>query len=117
MKDFKYIPFDECEQGWLYYVDCRNSYMGIFVKQRNGFVIVRFKFGHEFLFTELHWDRDDHYGTARPLEKLMKFPEEIPENFSEHNDLNDKMFQFIKSKLNKETHDRFEQLMFGKNEK
>ncbi|KKL80585.1 hypothetical protein LCGC14_2003360, partial [marine sediment metagenome] len=30
----------------------------------------RLKFGKKFIDTEVHWDLDDHYGTAQAIRKL-----------------------------------------------
>ena len=30
--------------------------------------------GHEYLFTEFHWEADSKYGTVKPLEYLEDYP-------------------------------------------
>ena len=108
-RDPNIIPFSECKTGYLYRISARNSRLGIFVKETGGFVILREKFSHEYLFVELHWDVDSRFGTVTPIKELEHFGD-IPEwfrtwydsdeeNIQEKNDYNSKMFSFLKEKL------------------
>jgi len=67
-----WIRLNECVDGWLYIISARNSTLGIFDSSRNGFIISRFKFNDNYLFTEDHWDVGEHYGTVKPL-KAVEF--------------------------------------------
>ncbi len=72
----EYISLENCEEGFLYAIEARNASVGIFIKEKSGFVIPRYKFGY-FLFTEDHWDTGEPHGTVRPFFKLEKIPPEI----------------------------------------
>lgn len=65
-----YIPADQLEPYCLYKIHARNARFGIWVPEKNGFVIRRFKFGDVFAFVEIHYDLNEHFGTAKPLAKL-----------------------------------------------
>ena len=71
------IPLKECKHRFLYRIHSRNLDFGIFNKENNGFVGLRYKSGDLFLFTELHDDLGHPHGTVRPLEELEVLPEEI----------------------------------------
>ena len=73
MKDEKYIPLEECENGALYRIEARNFWLGVFNKETQGFVGVRHKFGQVYLFEEYHWDCPQ-FATVRPIEKLEVCP-------------------------------------------
>jgi hypothetical protein len=69
-----YIPVEKLEEGYLYSIDARNASYGIWFASEQGFVIRRHKFGSVFLFTEIHWDLSESFGTVKPLLKLEKSP-------------------------------------------
>jgi len=69
-----WIPLSACKDGWAYYIHARNAKVGIFDKAEDGFVISRFKFNNNFLFTEYHWDTGEPYGTVKPLRELYPAP-------------------------------------------
>jgi hypothetical protein len=70
----QYIRLRDCKHGWLYRIASRNLRLGVFRKDRKGFVGIREKFGQEFLFVEYHWDADRHLGTVKPEKQLEKCP-------------------------------------------
>lgn len=70
------IPLSECEEGYLYRIDCRNLSLGVF-NSKAGFIGIRDKWGSKFLFTEYHWDTGPPFGTVCPKEKLEKLPDDI----------------------------------------
>lgn len=73
-----FIPLDQCEDGAVYRIHSRNLAVGVFVKERGGFIGIRTKWGQRFLFCEYHWDTGAPHGTVKPLEKLeVKIPEGI----------------------------------------
>lgn len=77
MSDEAYICPNECKEGWLYEIEARNGNVGI-CRRKNGmveFVLSRFKFGDNFTFPEIHWDCDEHFGTAKPVREIEKAPE------------------------------------------
>ena len=101
------IEFDLCKDGYLYKINAINSHLGIFVRELDGFIILREKFRSRYLFVELHLDRDSHYGTVTPLEEL-EFYGEIPPGFKEytskdtiksHDKIRDHMFAYLDKKL------------------
>lgn len=70
------IPLENMEQGRLYRVNARNGSLGVWNAKANGIILIREKFGREYLDTELHYDFDTNHGTAIPLEPL---PEAVPD--------------------------------------
>lgn len=72
--DDSYLKPEELKNGYLYQINARNSDCGIWIRKHGGFVISRFKFGHNFLFVECHWDLDKWHGTVRPLKLVEKAP-------------------------------------------
>jgi hypothetical protein len=72
----KYLKIDDCVQGGLYEVDARNFKLGVYNKEQQGFIGIRYKFGSEFLDLEFHWDTGAPYGTVKPIEYLEECPHE-----------------------------------------
>lgn len=70
----EWIKIEDCKDGWLYLIAARNSCLGIYDEKDKGFVISRFKFKNNFLFTEYHWDADPTFGTVKPLKILEQAP-------------------------------------------
>jgi hypothetical protein len=104
MKQETWIPIEQCEDGYLYIISARNARLGIFHKEERGFVISRFKFGHNSLFVEYHWDTGEPYGTVQPFEKVEKAPEEMWAKLKagEHSlmfDRNDEVQAFLNGKM------------------
>lgn len=71
------IPMHECKNGKIYKLSSRNLSFGVYVKDRQGFIGIRTKFGHRFLFMEHHYDQGPPYGTAHALEEIGGVPEGI----------------------------------------
>lgn len=76
------IPLGECKDRVVYEIESRNLIVGVFVKERAGFIGIREKFRSRFLFMEYHYDTGAPYGTVRPLKELTMAPEDMP--LSEH---------------------------------
>jgi len=68
------IPLNECRNGWVYRLASRNLGFGVFVQASNGFIGIREKFKHKYLFTEYHRDTGAPFGTVRPEEELEPAP-------------------------------------------
>ena len=68
------VEIEDCQEGVLYRVLCRNSNCGIWVQAEKGFEIARTKFDNDYLFVEYHWNNGPPYGTARPYEILEELP-------------------------------------------
>lgn len=65
MKHENYIKLDDCIDKNLYLVNARNASFGIFIKDKNYFMISRYKFKLNYIDFEFHWDFN--YGTCQPL--------------------------------------------------
>lgn len=75
MHDHPYrIPIDRCLSGWSHNVCARRLNLGVYRSDIKGFVGIRSKVGHRYLFTEFHWDTDPPYGTAKPQEAICECP-------------------------------------------
>jgi hypothetical protein len=70
-----YIPISECKNDYLYFIQARNSSIGICTKNGKEFTISRFKFSDNFLFEEDHFDTGEPYGTVKPIKELEQCPE------------------------------------------
>jgi len=68
------IPIAKCKHGFLYRIYSRNLNLGVYRQDELGFVGIRLKMGHRYLFTEFHWDTGPPFGTANPLEVITKCP-------------------------------------------
>ena len=69
-----YIEIEDCIEGVLYKVRCRNSNCGIWIPEEKSFQIARTKFESTYLFEEVHYDASTTYGTAKPYEILEELP-------------------------------------------
>lgn len=69
----EYIPLTECVRGHVYKIASRNLSYGVY-DGAGGFIGIRNKFCHRYLFTEYHWDQGEPYGTVKPLEDLGSLP-------------------------------------------
>lgn len=65
-------PISDCKDGYLYHIHARNASLGIYIAEQQSFLISRFKFDDNFLFTEYHWDLEN--GTAKCYEELEQAP-------------------------------------------
>jgi len=71
-----YIDISLLKDGYLYQIKARNTSIGIWLEEENGFLYSRTKFAQNFLDIEYHWDF--HFGTAKPIKEICKTPfEEI----------------------------------------
>jgi hypothetical protein len=75
----KYIKMEDLKKGYLYHIKARNAYVGIWIPEKQSFLISRWKFNENFLFEEYHWDTGEPYGTVKPLEDIENCPLVIPE--------------------------------------
>ena len=60
------IPIKDCLDGWLYKIDARNTWYGIWSAEHQGFFYLRKKFTSRFIDMEFHWETGEPYGTASP---------------------------------------------------
>lgn len=71
----KYIPLEELEVGKAYELESRNLSVGVWDgKEFHG---IRTKFGNQFMDSEIHYDLDDHYGTAQAVALLTPYDPEF----------------------------------------
>lgn len=71
----KYIPLDELEIGECYELESRNIPRGVWDgKEFHG---IRYKFGQQFMDSEIHYDLDERHGTAQAVCKLTPFDPEF----------------------------------------
>ena len=92
-----YIPLDQCRNGYTYKIRSRNLSAGVFNAEVKGFVGIREKFGHYYLFTEFHRETGAPYGTVSPEAELEKCPlEDIRENLGTFCETCDKPVEFKK---------------------
>ena len=70
----KYLKVEKLKDGFLYYIDARNADFGIWNPEKNSFFISRVKFGHNFVFEEIHYDKDETFGTVKPLKEIEESP-------------------------------------------
>ncbi len=76
------IPIKDCQHGHLYRIYSRNLNLGVYRKDDKGFVGIRLKMGRRYLFAEFHWDTGPPFGTANPLELIVKCPiEDLTEGY------------------------------------
>lgn len=68
------IKLPDCKHGYLYQLASRNLRLGVFNEATSGFIGIRIKFDHRFLFTEDHYDTGIPHGTACPLKALKRCP-------------------------------------------
>lgn len=69
-----YLPLDACKHGWLYRIRSRNLSVGVYNEPVKGFVGIREKMGHEYLFTEFHYDTGAPFGTVHPMSEIVECP-------------------------------------------
>lgn len=62
------VPLEELEVGSAYELHARNISIGVWDGRE--FHGIRYKFGSSFMDSEIHWDLDDHHGTAVAIRKL-----------------------------------------------
>ncbi len=63
-----YVPRNKLSIGQAYAIESRN--IGIGIWDGRSFHGIRFKMGKLFIDSELHYDLDPKYGTAKALRKL-----------------------------------------------
>ena len=85
----KYILVDDCKDGGLYRIYARNFSLGVYNKQKQGFIGIRRKFTMIFLDMEFHWDTGVPYGTVKPYKFIGYCPEDVDEK-------NDNLFKWLK---------------------
>lgn len=91
VKELEYLKMDQLKAGYLYKIRARNANYGIWLPQRQGFIISRIKFGDNYLFEEYHWDCEA-FATVKPLEEIEKSPFNADEINIEHSERDGKKF-------------------------
>jgi len=73
------IPMPELVDRRVYRIRSRNLVVGAWRAESRGFIGIREKFGHLYLFEEFHYETGAPYGTAHAVEDLdVDVPPEIP---------------------------------------
>lgn len=73
-----YVKLNECVPRRLYQLRSRNLSLGVYDGQE-GFLGLRTKWGHRYVFCEYHWDQGPPVGTVKPLIDLgVDLPDNIP---------------------------------------
>jgi len=80
------IKFDDCKLGHTYRIDARNFSTAIFYNDM--FYGIRTKFHTVFIDAEIHWDKDEDYGTVRPQTEIEKTPDNVMEALKYYFDKN-----------------------------
>ena len=70
----EYLKVEELKPFYTYRIRARNGRVGVWYPDAGDFMLKREKFGDVFVFGETHYDLDDHFGTAMPLEELEQSP-------------------------------------------
>ena len=79
----KWIPIEQCKDGWLYHIAARNATLGIYRAEKQYFEIRREKLGRIYRFCdEYHWDWQNGeilfgkkmLGTAKPIQEIEQAP-------------------------------------------
>ena len=78
----KYMKVEELKDGYLYRINARNANYGIWYGEKGAFVISRVKFTSNYLFEEIHWDLNEHFGTVKPIEEIEKSPCEVKDIYT-----------------------------------
>lgn len=70
-----YLGIEHLQAGMAYAIWARNAYVGIWLPEKQGFLISRYKASEmPYLFVEYHWDTGGPSGTAKPLRPLESCP-------------------------------------------
>ena len=69
-----YLKIETLKSEWSYRILARNAHIGIWVPEKKGFIIPRWKFGKNYLFTEFHWDTGPPFGTVKPFFEIERSP-------------------------------------------
>jgi len=77
------IKLEDLKQGYLYKISARNAEFGIWLEEKESFLISRFKFRDNFLFIEEFFRDDPPSGTALPIEEIEKVPYNLDPGFNE----------------------------------
>jgi hypothetical protein len=95
----QHIKAEDCKDGGLYRIWSRNLRFGVYRVECRGFIGIREKFFHEYLFTEYHWDNGPPFGTVKPKEFLEDCPiQPISEHLGDTFDDNQALFDWLKLK-------------------
>lgn len=74
-----YLPPFLMQASMTYSIWARNACVGIWLPEKRGFLLSRYKFDPEpYLFVEYHWDIGEPLGTAKPLRPITPCPLPLP---------------------------------------
>ena len=72
-----FLPLAAMRDRGVYALRSRNLRVGAWDPDRLGFIGIREKFGHLYLFTEYHWEIGAPSGTAKPLRLIWTVPDRV----------------------------------------
>jgi len=74
-----YLGIEHLQAGMAYVIWARNAYVGVWLPEKQGFLISRYKLHPTpLLFVEYHWDTGEPLGTVKPLRSLEMCPFSVP---------------------------------------
>jgi hypothetical protein len=83
-----YLDISRMEAGMAYAIWARNAFVGIWLPEKQGFLISRYKMHTKpFLFVEYHWDTGEPLGTAKALRPIEFCPLPLPPDASYHDEM------------------------------
>jgi len=71
-----YIKKEDCKHRYLYKINSRNLYYGVYDEEDGGFIGIREKFDNKYLFKEMHYD-NEAFNTVKPEKEIEKMPDDI----------------------------------------
>lgn len=72
----------QLKDRYVYRIMARNAGIGVWISERETFLISRIKFRQHFLFEELHYAKGPPFGTAFEVsDPIEKFPFDLEKNF------------------------------------
>ncbi len=79
LRSTDYLGIEQMQAGMAYSIWARQAFTGIWLPERQGFLITRYKIHPlPYLFVEFHWDTGEPFGTAKPLRPLEICPLPLP---------------------------------------
>jgi len=91
-----YLKISELKNGYVYKIESRNAFYGVWIKSKKAFIISRWKFQRNYLTLEYHWDFNDIVGTVKPIRVLEKFPSEL-KDYSVEDTQNSEILDYLDS--------------------
>jgi len=91
-----YLKINELKNGYVYKIEARNAFYGVWIESKKAFIISRWKFQRNYLTLEYHWDLNNIVGTVKPIRILEKFPFEL-KDYSIKDTQNNEILDYLDS--------------------